>query len=232
MAVEETLENSATGAEPNPSQEQGSEVSSTEGAETKTYTQEEVDNMMARMRKSVEHKAVKPYEDLGSPEELRELKQQAEARQQEEQLNRGEFEKTLQDMAAKKDAEIQKRDAQIREFKLNTPLLNAAARHNSVNPEQVQNLLQNRLTLGDNGEAVAVDGEGNTLYGDDGKAKGVDTLVSEFLSENPHFVKPSAGTANTQGNTGVSMQRDVDVSQLDLKNPEHRKIYAEMRKKK
>ena len=37
----------------------------------KTYTQEEVDNMMARMRGSLEKKLLKPYADLGDPEELR-----------------------------------------------------------------------------------------------------------------------------------------------------------------
>ena len=38
---------------------------------TKTYSQEEVDNMMARMRGSLEKKLLKPYEDLGDPTELR-----------------------------------------------------------------------------------------------------------------------------------------------------------------
>ena len=35
---------------------------------TKTYSQTEVDNMMARMRGSLQKKLLKPYEDLGDPD--------------------------------------------------------------------------------------------------------------------------------------------------------------------
>ena len=47
---------------------------------TKNYTQEEVDNMMARMRGSIERKLLKPYEDLGDPQELRGLRDADEKR--------------------------------------------------------------------------------------------------------------------------------------------------------
>lgn len=228
MAVDETLaQEGATGAQVDATESQAQEAA-TEG---KTYTQEEVDNMMARMRGSLEKKLLKPYEDLGDPEELRQLKQQAEEQRTQEQIDRGEFEKTLQEMASKKDSEIQKRDEIIKEYKLNTPLLNAAAKYNSVNPEQVKSLLQSQLTLDDSGDAVAVDSSGAIQYDDSGKPKGVDSLVQEFLASNPHFVQPSASTANTSSNTGVQMKGEVDVSKLDMKNPEHRRIYAQMRKK-
>jgi hypothetical protein len=96
---------------------------------TKTYSQEEVDNMMARMKGSLQKKLLKPYEDLGDVEELRSIKTEWEKKQQEQQIKRGEFEKTLQEMAAKKDAEIQKRDSVIKEYKVNTPLVSAAAKY-------------------------------------------------------------------------------------------------------
>ena len=47
----------------------------------KTYTQDEVDNMMARMKGSISKKLLKPDEDLGDPEELRKLKAEAGALQ-------------------------------------------------------------------------------------------------------------------------------------------------------
>jgi hypothetical protein len=83
---------------------------------TKTYSQQEVDNMMARMKGSLEKKLLKPYQDLGDPEELRNIKSDYEKRQQEQQIKRGEFEKTLQELAAKKDSEIQKRDLIIQDY--------------------------------------------------------------------------------------------------------------------
>ena len=124
---------------------------------TKTYTQEEVDNMMARMRGSLEKKLLKPYEGLGDPAELKALREEAEKRQQEQQIKRGEFEKTLQELAAKKDAEIQKRDSVIKEYKINTPLLSAAAQFRAVNAEQVKALLSNQVRLNPDGEVEVID---------------------------------------------------------------------------
>jgi hypothetical protein len=69
---------------------------------SKSYSQQEVDDMMARMKGSLQKKLLKPYEDLGDPEELRQLRSEAEKRQQEQQIKRGEFEKTLQELAAKR----------------------------------------------------------------------------------------------------------------------------------
>ena len=66
---------------------------------TKTYSQDEVDNMMARMRGSLEKKLLKPYQDLGDPEELRALREEAAKRQTEQQIKRGEFEKKQREAA-------------------------------------------------------------------------------------------------------------------------------------
>jgi hypothetical protein len=198
---------------------------------TKSYSQEEVDNMMARMRGSLEKKLLKPYEDLGDPTELRTLKQQAEAKAQQEAIKRGEFEKTLQDLAAKKDAEIQKRDSIIKEYKVVTPLLSAAAKYNAVNAEQVKALLSNNLRLNEDGEVEVVDQSGAVRYNDAGEALGVDDLVREFLDSNPHFRLATPATTNTKSSHTSSGNTGVDISKLDMKNPEHRKLYAEAKAK-
>jgi len=70
--------------------------------QTKTYTQEEFDNHMAGLKKSMQRKYERMYEDLGDPEELRKLKAEAEKKAQAEAIKRGEFEKTLQELAQKK----------------------------------------------------------------------------------------------------------------------------------
>jgi hypothetical protein len=197
---------------------------------TKTYTQQDVDNMMARMKGSLEKKLLKPYEDLGDPETLRTLKTEAEKRQQEQQLKRGEFEKTLQELAAKKDAEISKRDSIIKEYKVNTPVLSAAAKYRAVNPDQVKALLQPSLRLNNEGDVEIVDSKGAVRYTDKGAPLGVDDLVREFLDTNPHFVSAAPATTNTQSNVGNRGNRPIDITKLDMKNPEHRKVYAEYRK--
>jgi len=198
---------------------------------TKTYTQEEVDNMMARMRGSLEKKLLKPYEDLGDPTELRTLKEQAEAKAQADAIKRGEFEKTLQDLAAKKDSEIQKRDAKIREYQINTPLLSAAAQFRAVNAEQVKSLLSNQVRLNQEGDVEVIDASGAVRYNDAGEPLGVNDLVREFLDSNPHFVASAPGTTNTKSSHNAPSVTGVDISKLDMKNPQHRKLYAEAQAK-
>jgi hypothetical protein len=195
----------------------------------KSYTQKEVDDMMARMKGSLEKKLLKPYADLGDPEELRTLRTEAEKRAQEQQLKRGEFEKTLQEMAAKKDAEILKRDSIIKEYKVNTPLLSAAANYKAVAPEQVKALLANQVRLNDDGEVEVVDTKGSVRYTDKGAPLGVEDLVREFLDSNPHFKSATPATTNTKSNFSGGPGK-VDIKNLDMKNPEHRKIYAQHRK--
>ena len=204
--------------------------SETQAQATKTYTQEEVDNMMGRMKGSLQKKLLKPYEDLGDPDELRALKQEAEKRSQEQQIKRGEFEKTLQELAAKKDAEILKRDSVIKEYKVNTPLLSAAAQYRAVNAEQVKTLLTPNVRLNTDGEVEVVDQKGSVRYRDDGSALGVEDLVKEFLLSNPHFVQSTPATTNSKSNISSPGAGKIDITKLDMKNPEHREVYREYRK--
>ena len=199
-------------------------------ASSKTYTQQEVDNMMARMKGSLEKKLLKPYEDLGDPEELRNLRQEAERRAQEQQIKRGEFEKTLQEKAAKWEAEIQKRDSIIKEYKVNTPVLNAAAKYRAVNPDQVRTLLQPALRLNTEGEVEVVDAKGSVRYTDAGTPIGVEDLVREFLDSNPHFVAATPATTNTQSSVNGLGGNTIDITKLDMTNKDHRKMYAEAQK--
>jgi len=195
----------------------------------KSYSQKEVDDMMARMKGSLSKKLLKPYEDLGDVEDLRQLKAEAEKKAQDQAIKRGEFEKTLQELAAKKDAEIQKRDSLIKEYKVNTPLLNAAAKHRSVNPEQVRQLLNNRVRLNDQGDVEVLDEKNTVMYSDQGTPVDVDTFVGNWLKTNPHFVQAGAATTNSKSNIQSDTQK-LDISKLDFKNPDHRKLYATYRK--
>jgi len=198
---------------------------------TKTYSQKEVDDMMARMKNSLKSKLLKPYEELGDPDELRQLKLEAEEKRQQEQVKRGEFEKTLQELAAKKDAEISKRDAVIKEYKINTPLLSAAAKYNAVNADQVKALLSSNIRLGESGDVEVVDSKGSVRYSDKGEPIGVDDLVKEFLDTNPHFKLANPATTQTRSNIVDKAQtKKVDITKLDMTNPEHRALYKEYRK--
>ena len=147
-------------------------------------------------------------------------------------LKRGEFEKTLQELAARKDAEIQKRDNIIKEYKVNTPLMSAAARYRAVNADQVKALLAQNVRLGNEGEVEVTDHTGKVRYNDRGEPLAVDDLVREFLDSNPHFVSATPATTHSRTNVTNNNSQDIDVSKLDMRLAEHRKIYANMRQQK
>lgn len=197
---------------------------------SKTFTQEEVNAILARTKTQLERKFASKYEDLGDPDQLRQIKTDWEKKQEEAQVKRGEFEKILQEKAAKWESEVQKRDAIIREYKVNTPVVSAAAKYRAVNPQQVQTLLSQNLRLNNEGEVEVVDTKGSVRYNDAGQPLAVEDLVKEFLDANPHFVSAAPATTNSLSNIrGGGDGVKVDVSKLNMKNPEHRKLYAEAR---
>lgn len=216
--------------------EQSTEVTDTaadagsQAQATKTYTQEEFDRHMAGLKSSLQKKYEKTLADLGDLEELRQLKTQAETKRLEDAKKRGEFEKILQEKAQAWQAELSKRDEVIKEYKVNTPLLSAAAKYRAVAPEQVKQLLNNRVRMNDQGDVEVVSDDGTVRYHNDGQPFVVEDLVREFLDSNPHFVQASAATTNTRSNISQGQPAKLDITKLDMKNPEHRKVYAEYRK--
>lgn len=203
-----------------------SKETSQETQAVKTYTQEEFDNHMARMKASIQKKYEKTLGELGDIEELRRLKSEHERRTLEEQKKRGEFDKIISELAAKKDAEIAKRDQIIKEYTVDVPLVNAAAQFRSVNPEQVKQLLKPNVRLSAEGQVEIVDREGKVRYNDSGQPFRVEDLVKEFLDTNPHFVQPTPATTQGKSNIGQSPEK-VDIAKLDMKNPEHRRLYKQ-----
>ena len=197
----------------------------------KTYTEEEFNSHMAGLKKSITAKFEKQFAELGDLNELKTLKTQAEKQKQEEAIKRGEFEQILQDMAAQKDAEIQEKNKIIEEYTVNTPLLNAAATYKAVNPNQVVQLIRNQVRLGENGQAEVVDGNGVQRYDGKGNPITVDALVQEFLSSNPHFVAAAPATTNTKSAVNGASLESFDLADLDLSNPENRKLYAQAKQR-
>jgi hypothetical protein len=109
------------------------------------------------------------------------------------------------------------------------PLVSTAAQLGAVNPKQVQALLKPNLRLGESGEVEVLDEKGTVRYSDKGTPFKVEDLVKEFLDSNPHF--KAAGPATTQSKSNVSQSREkLDITKLNMSNPEHRKLYAEYRK--
>ena len=217
MAEQETLAPDDTGS------------SDKQDQATRTYTESEVNDMMARMRSSLTKKLTRQYEDLGDVEELRQLKQDAERRRNEEAKKRGEFDKIIQELAEKKDQEIRKRDEVIRNYTVDMPLVDVAAKLGAVNPTQVKQLLKPYVRVNESGEVEITDDKGSTRYSDKGTPYQVEDLVREFLDTNLHF--RAAGPTTTTGRSNIrSSPEKIDPSKLNMKDPQQRRLYAEFRK--
>jgi hypothetical protein len=215
-----TLVNDETGSSENTNQ-----------AATKTYTQEEFDSHMARMKASITKKYEKTFQELGDIDELKQLKADSERKQLEDQKKRGEFDSILKSMVDKKDAEIAKRDQLIKEYTVDLPLVQTAAQLRAVNAEQVKQLLKPNVRLSQEGAVEIVDREGKVRYTDAGNPFKVEDLVSEFLQSNPHFVQPTPATTQGKSNIGQG-QKPVDLKTLDMRDPQQRALYKEQRFKK
>lgn len=212
---------------------EGTDDTSSQDTQAKTYTQEEFDNHMAGLKRSLTSKFQKQFDELGDLDELKQLKANAEQKKIDDATKRGEFEKVLSELATKKDDEIAKRDAVIKDYKINTPLLSAAAANGAVNAEQVKQLLANQVRLNsETGNVEVVGTDGAVRYNDAGKALEVNDLVNEFLTSNPHFKVAAPATTTTKTNIADKAVKEIDVSKLDMSNPEHKALYKEYRKAK
>jgi hypothetical protein len=206
------------------------EVTETSQTQAKTYTQKELDDMMAKTKTAVARKYEKRLSDLGDIDELLKIKTEYENRKQEDLVKSGQFETVLQELASKKDQEIAKRDNIIREYKITTPLLESAAKNRAINAEQVKALLINNIKLNDEGEVEVIDEKGSVKYTDKGMKYSVDDLVKDFLNKNTHFVSPTPATTHSKSNVAPKSGPQLDITKLDMKNPKDREIYKQYRK--
>ena len=200
------------------------ETSTPTQAEAKTFTQDEVNAMMATQKGNVEKKFAKTYEGV-DVNEYNDLKTAKAAATQKEQIKKGEFEKILEEQASKHKTEIAQYKTRETEYNINSPIINAAAKHKAIDPEQVRTLLKGDFRLGDNGDVEVVDKDGKARYNDDGKPFTVDDRVREYLDSNPHFLPANPSTTNTQSNHNAN-SAVTDFTNADLSDPNVRASYA------
>ena len=148
----------------------------------------------------------------------------------EQQKQRGEFDKIIKEQAEKFQNRIGDLENTLKREKVDGALLNSAASLKSVAPNQVADLLKNRVRLNEQGEAEVVDTNGTPAYLDNGSQMQVKDLVSEFLTTNPHFAAPSqAGTGSTSSVGGTIKTERLDISDLDMTRPAHREQYKKLK---
>ena len=181
--------------------------------DNRTFTQDDLERIVEQRLMRERKKYEKKLEgvDLDEARRLLEEKQQAEIERQKE---KGEFEKVLQQLAEKKDNEINQYKTKLQEIQVDGALINAASQHGAVSPDQVVALLKNKTRLGDDGSVEILDNDGSVRYNDSGTPMQVNELVSEFLTANPHFVKASPSGTGSKGAAGGSTQKPSSVADM------------------
>jgi len=197
----------------------------------KTYTQAELDAIAAEVRRKTEAKLAKKFEGI-SVEKYQSLVAKEESEKIAKAQEKSEFEKLLKENAEKFNSKISSLTSELAKIKVDGALINAASTKRAINPEQVAQLVRGSVKMSETGEVEVVDPKtGQTRYTDNGDPLTIDGLVGEFLQNSPHFVSAGQPGGGTKSNTNPAGISKVDVNKLDMSNPEHRKIYAEYRKK-
>ena len=86
------------------------------------------------------------------------------------------------------------------------------------------------MRLNEEGSVEVLGSDGKVQYDDSGNLVSVDNLVQGFLAENPHFVQATPSTTNSSSNITGSNTKELDITKLDMNDPQHRARYAEYRK--
>ena len=207
------------------------ETAAVETQESKTFTQDELDRIVADRVAREQRKFDKRLSGVDL-DEAKDLLAKKEAAELERQKERGEFDKVLKQTVEKKDMEIQSYKSKLQQTLVDGAILGAASNSNAVNPTQVSKLLKDQTRLSDDGTVEVLDANGVPRYNDSGDLLSVNEMVAEFLTVNPHMVKASQGGTGSMGNAGGSTQKPQSVADM-VANWENggKEAFAAMKKK-
>ncbi len=195
--------------------------------EQKMFTQEQLNDIVAKRVAQMKNK----YSEVDASE-LTELRKFKESIEEEQLMNRQDFESVLKKHKEKSSDEINTLRAELTKIKVDGALIQAASKAKAVAPEQVAKLLKDSIQMQSDGNVVVVDQDGKPRYTDAAEPFTVDGLVEEFLASNSYFrAAGPAGTGSQSNKTEQSLSTEVDIGSLDMNLPEHRAIYKEMKAK-
>ena len=160
------------------------------------------------------------------------VKSQKDA-EEKQRIQKGEFEEILKARTQEFNKEKENLESQLRDIKINKSLLSSASRHKAINPDQVVELLKGNIQLNESGNVEILDKNGIARYSKLGELLTTDELVQEFLTQNPHFVSATPSGSGTVSNVDrQELNKPLNLSELNMNNPEDRKKYAEYRKQR
>ena len=197
-----------------------------------TFTEDEM-NEIVRKRLAKERGIM--YKTLGVDDlevAINAVKTQKQA-EEAQKIQKGEFEEILKTRTQEFNKEKENLENQLRDIKINKSLLSSASRNKAINPDQVVELLKTNIQLNESGNVEILDKNGVTRYNKAGELLTTDELVQEFLTQNPHFVSATpSGSGSVSNVDRQELNKPLNLSELNMNNPEDRKKYAEYRKQR
>lgn len=219
-SVEKTVSQNNTGV---------NEVS--ESTENKVFTAEQLENIVQRRldryKKSVSNKL-----DGIDIEEAKKLIEEKKLKELEIAKQRGEFDKVLKETVSKKDSKIQSLETELKRIRIDETLVNVASGMKAVKPAEVKQLLRSNVRLNEQGSVEVINEDGTPRYSDKGEPMSVNDLVAEYLKNNPHHVSSSPSGAGSRSQVGGATPKQLKIGDLDLSNPNDRKLYSDLRKQR
>ena len=198
-----------------------------EAPEQKTFTQEQIDNIIKTRLEAEQRKTQKILEaeeskkaELIKEQELKEAKSKAD------------IEKIMQDRLSEKDSELNRYKTQIKKEKVDNSILSVANREKSINAQQVVSLLKDEVKYTDDGRIEIVDNNSNVRYNTKGELLTIDDRVKEFLDANPHFRQGSLSGSGSQSSVEGKTVKPFNIQDLNMSNAEDRAKYAKYRKER
>tara|TARA_R110000744_G_scaffold225365_1_gene343777 strand:- start:3346 stop:4026 length:681 start_codon:yes stop_codon:yes gene_type:complete len=213
------------------------EIENTESLETKQeveqqekmISQSELDKILEKRLVRERAKFEKRFSGI-DPDEARQLLEEKEAKELEMQKQRGEFDKVLKDTVSKKDIEITQYKAELQKVRIDDALIKVASELQAIKPEQVVNLLKNRVQLGTDGNPEIIGDNNAPLYGDKGDLLSIKEYVGQFLDDNPHFKNATPSGAGSKSSVGGETPKPFNLAELNMNDPDDKAKYAEYRK--
>ena len=204
----------------------------TETVNAHTFSEEDVNNIvkqrLAKERASIFKKL--DVDDLDTA--INAVKTQKEA-EEKSKIQKGEFEKLLKEKSEEYGKKIGNLESELRDIKINKALLSSASKNRAINPDQVVELLKPNLKLNETGTVEVLDKNGIARYNGKGETLTTDELVSEFLTQNPHFVTASpSGSGSVSNVDRTELRKPLNLSDLNMNDPEDRKAYAKYREER
>lgn len=194
----------------------------------KTFTQDEVNKIIAARLAKVENK----YADI----DVEEYKQFKTARQKQEEdalIKRQEFDKVLTQTKDHYSSQMSRLKQELETIKVDGAILSAASNLKVVAPDHVAKLLKGNVRLSEDGQVEVLDDKGQVRYNPESATPlTVDDLVKEFVKTNPFYQSPGPAGSGSRSNMNAERSGSVDITKLDMRNAQDRALYKQHMSKK